>query len=401
MHPLNPMAAEIANRRSCSTTYKAQTMKHPITTLGMFIATAFASTLGFAAPYENGCWWDRVYPGPAQVTFNISDTLHVAQDAPVGTLLGGKEFSADGMPDAPAIFGCQNIGKNGIPLVQISYNAYNVAALATLEGGLPRVALPFPEDKIIRTNIPGVGASIRMQYWIDGRSPTGADFLLQGSEARVPFTSTRHHHNEAAIHIPGHKFHVSLVKTGTIPAGAYTLDPTWEMIRGELNVPQPDISTVLNFRLSGQVVSSGCSTAADPVTPNPVPLGEFDVKDFQQDDSSTGPVRFELNLVDCQPPAQGTVPRIHLQLDPDNGSSPIDAANGIFSTGSGTTGGGVAFQVLAQNGIDPMPLSTPVPIMTLPSGSAHLPLNARLVKHTGAVTPGTLTGALRFLLTYE
>jgi type 1 fimbria pilin len=39
--------------------------------------------------------------------------------------------------------------------------------------------------------------------------------------------------------------------------------------------------------------------------------------------------------------------------------------------------------------------------MTLPTGDEKLPLNVRLVKHTGAVTPGTLTGALNFVLTYE
>lgn len=401
MRSVNPMAVEIANRLSCSITDKAQTMKHPIATLGIFIATAFASTLSLADAQENGCWWLPAYPGPAQVTFNIPATLHVAQDAPVGTLLGGQEFSDWGIANPPAIYGCRNNGNNGTPSVQIFYNAYNVAPLATLDAGLPRVALPFPEEKIIRTNIPGVGASIRMQDWIDGRSDTGVDFWLQGPEARVPFTSTRHHHHESNFEVAGHRYHVSLIKTGAIPAGQYMLDPSWEMIRGEITDPRQEVTTALNFRLSGEVVSSGCSTAADPVTPNPVDLGEFDVADFQQGDSSTRPVRFELNLVDCQPPAQGTVPRIHLQLDPDNGSNAIDAANGIFSTGSGTTGGGVAFQVMAQNGIDPMPLSTSVPIMTLPTGTAHLPLNARLVKHTGPVIPGTLTGALRFLLTYE
>lgn len=374
-------------------------MKHRLATLAPVLGALLASPYTLAGPGENGCYWDDRYPGAAQEVFNISSTLQVARDAPVGTLIGGQTFSAEGVPVPPSVYFCDNQNVNG-SLVQITYNARNAAPLAILEGGLPRVRLPFPEDKIISTNIPGVGASIKMERWIDGDG-TDRNFQLQEPEARVPFTATRHHYSSGITRVPSHRYHVSLVKTGEIPAGMHSFDPNHQIISADIDQPLPGLDTVLNFTLSGNLVSSGCHTATDPVTPNPVDLGEFDVKDFAQANSGSTPTRFELNLVDCQAPSHGTVPRVHVQMDPDNGSTTLDAANGLFSTGSGSTGSGVAFQLLKQDAITAMPLNAKVPIMALPTGNLKVPFNVRLVKHTGAVTPGEPKGALRFVVTYE
>jgi type 1 fimbria pilin len=379
---------------------KALLMKHRLATFGPLLGALLASPYALAGYGENGCYWEDQWPGTAQVVFNIPPTLHIPQDAPVGTIIGGQTFRAEGIPVPFSIYICDNNSANG-PMVRITYNAYNVAPLATLEGGLPRVPLPFPEEKIIRTNIPGVGASIKMERWIGAAGDLEYNFWLQDPEARVPFTATRNHFSLSPTRVPSHIYYVSLVKTGTIPAGLHSFDPNYQIIRADIMHPLPGLDTVLNFRLSGDLISSGCQTATDPVTPNPVDLGEFDVKDFEQANSGSTPIRFDLNLVDCQPPSQGTVPRVHVQMDPDNGSTTLDAANGLFSTGSGTTGSGVAFQLLKQDAIAAMPLNTKVPIMTLPTGSMKVPFNVRLVKHNGAVVPGTLTGALRFLRTYE
>lgn len=378
---------------------KALFMKHRLAILGPLLGGLLASPYTWAAPGENGCAWEDDWPGPAQVVFNIPSTLYIPQDAPVGTSIGGQTFSAEGVPAPYSIYTCENNVAYG-PLATIIYNAYNVAPLATLEGGLPRISLPFPEDKIIRTNIPGVGASIKMERQF-GTGSKPYEFLLEGQEARVPFTATRNSHSATATRVPAHVYHVSLVKTGTIPAGMHSFDPNYQLIRADIQQPLPGLDTVLNFRLSGDLITSGCQAAADPVTPNPVNLGEFDVKDFEQAGSGSTPVRFELNLVDCQPSSQVGIPRVHVQMDPDNGSTTLDAANGLFSTGSGTTGRGVAFQLLKQNAIDKMPLNTNVPTTVLTPGSMKVLFNVRLVKHTGAVEAGTLTGALRFLVTYE
>jgi len=374
-------------------------MKHRLATLAPVLGALLASPYTLAGAGENGCYWDDDWPGAAQVVFTIPPILQVARDAPVGTLIGGQTFSAEGIPVPYSVYLCDNKGVNG-PMVRITYNARNAAPLAILEGGLPRVPLPFPEEKIIRTNIPGVGASIKMERWIDGDG-TDYKFLLQGPEARVPFTATRHHYSMGITRVPSHVFHVSLVKTGEIPAGMHSFDPNHQIIRADITQPLPGLDTVLNLTLSGNLVSSGCHAATDPVTPNPVDLGEFDVKDFEQANSGSTPIRFELNLVDCQPPSQGTVPRVHVQMDPDNGSTTLDPANGLFSTGSGSSGSGVAFQLLKQDAIAAMPLNAKVPIMTLPTGDLRMPFYVRLVKHTGAVMPGEPKGALRFVVTYE
>lgn len=377
---------------------KALNMKHCIAIMSTLLGACLASSPSYGLP--QGCRWDPNYPGPAQVTFGIPNVLNVPYDAPVGTLIGGKEIVGYGVPNPRTVFECQNNSREG-PLVNITYNAQNVAPLARFDSTLPRIALPYPEHNIISTNIPGVGVSILMQNEIDGTSIEYPYFLLQGPEARVPFTSVRNHDHLANARVTGQRYFISFIKTGVIPAGSYTFDPGYEIIRSEVTNPLPEVNTVLHFSFSGNLISSGCNIGTDPVTPNPVDLGEFDAKDFEQAGAGSPPVRFELNLIDCQPPAQDTVPRVHLTLDPDNGSSTIDAANGVFSTGSGTTGGGVAFQILKQDAIAPMPLHTNEPIMTLPTGDRKMLLNVRLVKHTGPVVPGTLTGALRFLLTYE
>lgn len=377
-------------------------MKRQTAAFGLLAVTLAASQWSYADPQPtaaNGCYWDPRYKGPLEIEFNIPAALHIAQDAPVGTLVGGTDFLGHGTGPS-AVYECQN-NHTGGSLVNISYNATNVPPIARLASGLPRVALTVPEDSIIETNIPGLGVSVRMKYGIDGTSVSQPEFLLQKSEARVPFLSTRNHDHATILRVAGHEYSVSLIKTGPIPAGAHNLDPSFDVVRADVAQPVQGVTTALIFRLSGSLVSSGCETAADPVTPNPVDLGEFDAKDFERPGAGSSPVRFELNLVNCQPPAQGTVPRVHLRLDPANGSTAIDDTNGLFSTGAGSTGGGVAFQVLQQDGIHAMPLGIQVPIMTLPTGSMRLPLNVKLVKHTGAVKPGTLTGALNFLLTYQ
>ncbi|WP_263262997.1 fimbrial protein [Pseudomonas sp. RIT-PI-S] len=376
-------------------------MKHRIAALSLLAVGLAATPSSYAAPNvlePNGCYWVPDHPGPAQVVLNVPD-MHIAQDAPVGTEVA--VVSDWGVTNPPAVFECQNNSSGG-PIIPTDYNADNAAPIAQLASGLPRVALSVPEDSIIETNIPGLGVSVLMTVAIDGRDPTMPEFVLQKAEARVPFRSTRGYNN-TILRVSGHLYFLTLVKTGPIPAGLHSLDPGHQVVLGRITQSVVGgVDTALNFSLSGNLTSSGCSTAADPVTPNPVHLGDFEAKDFERAGSASPLVPFQLNLVDCNvPPPGSTLPRVHLQLDPANGSAAIDATQGLFSTGAGSSGGGVAFQVLRQDGIQAMPLSTKEPITTLPSNDTNLPLNVRLVKHTGPVTPGTLTGALNFLLTYE
>jgi hypothetical protein len=316
-------------------------MKHCTAGLSLLVvalAAAQPSVADVFDPPGNGCYWEQGLEGPMQIDFNIPPTLHIAQDAPVGTVVGGQEFKGFGAWPAYAVYECVNWGQG---LVQATYYAENVPPIANLANGLPRVALPVPEDSIIETNIPGLGVSVRIAGHIDGTSTSQPQFILQKGEARVPFISTRHHPHQTILRVSGHEYFVTLVKTGPIPVGAHTLDPGFEVVRSHISQSAVGgVDTTLNFHLSGNLVSSGCSTAADPVTPNPVNLGEFEARDFEQAGAGSNPVRFNFNLEGCQPPGQGTLPLVHVQLDPVNGSAAIDAANGLFSTGAGSTGGG-------------------------------------------------------------
>lgn len=382
---------------------QALIMKYPNAALSLLFAamTALAIARPAHATDVNGCWWTPNFPGPAHIVFNVPVTLHVAQDAPVGTVVGGQDFLGIGDLTPPKLsYTCQN-NRAGGPLVPVDYNAINTAPIAQLANGVPRIAMPVPETDIMATNIPGLGVSVLVRGEVDGTSPNEPLFIVQKSEARVPFHSTRHHYHETIMTVSAHRYTVTLIKTGPIPPGRHTLDPGNEIFRSVLTQSVPGVTDALYFALGGELVVPGCSTAPNPVTPNPVDLGEFDVKDFDQAGAGTNPVRFDLNLENCAAPGQGALPRVHLQLDPTNGSTTLDAANGLFSLGSGSAGEGVAFQMLRQDGLQAMPLETKVPILTLANGDMKLPLNVHLVKHGGAVKPGALAGALNFLLTYE
>lgn len=354
---------------------------------------------GFAAD-QNGCYWVQgSAPGPTRLIFSLPEN-QIAMDAPVGTMIG-TTVERLGLPSPRPKFACVNDSRQG-DLHTMYYRAINKMPMASLAGGLAHVALPVPEDKIIQTNIPGVGVSVRMRVTVDGTSTQSPEFILQsGTEARVPFVSVRSHNHRAVLYTGDHLYSVTLIKTGQIPVGQHQFDPGTEIFHSIIDQPLPGLSEVLTFSLAGNLVSSGCSTSPNPITPNPVELGEFEAKNFENAGSASPPVPFELNLTGCVPPAQGTPPNVYIALTPTNGSATIDGPAGTFSLGAGSSGGGVAFQLLDSTGMAPLALDTKVPLRTLPTGDASWPFNVRLIKHTGDVTPGSLAGALRFDVTYE
>lgn len=80
-------------------------MKHIVTLCTLAVALTITPTRETHAALVNGCFWDpNGVPGPVGIEFSIPDELQVAQDAPVGTLVGGREFSGWGTVNPRAAY---------------------------------------------------------------------------------------------------------------------------------------------------------------------------------------------------------------------------------------------------------------------------------------------------------
>ncbi|PVZ16413.1 MULTISPECIES: fimbrial protein [unclassified Pseudomonas] len=344
-------------------------------------------------PTGNYCIWRPGYEGPAIREMDIGPAAYVAQDARPGTLIAER---LGVYLDGPYVaFRCKNHATT--PLAKFDYVTEPLVQMAP---AVPVVGPGFLGDpnRILQTNVPGVGAVIIMRDEFDGT--TNQARFVPDTDTQVPFMSRWYHSHEAISEFGGSRFDVQLVKTGRIPAGAHQLDPSYTLFRGRLSTPALSGET-LRFGLAGTIISTGCELPNDPVTPHPVDLGEFEAADLAGPGASTTPVPFKINISQCDAPPGGAIPQVHLRLSTTNGSLPIAPDQGTFTAGAGSTASGVGFQVLRQDGVTPIPLGMDVPMMALPSGDSFLALNARLINNGPTVTPGELKGALNFVLSYQ
>ncbi|WP_338473801.1 fimbrial protein [Pseudomonas sp. MS646] len=335
----------------------------------------------------NTCRWDAA-PGPINYQANLG-TVYVPRDASIGSVIGVIDQFVFSNSPGPSIT-CNNDGS-----VTLDFNALNVAPLEhrvrSLLGGAGS------SDKILATNVPGVGARITLDAGFDGQS--GNAFVPIGSPV-VPFDARLAQNLIVPFNLSRLRSKVTLIKTGPIAPGPQVVNR--HMFDGYFST----IGKGFGYSLNATVMQAQCAVGANPVSVDPVPLGDWQVSDFTHPGFTTPPSRFTITLSNCEAdPTQANQANAHIRLDGADGSLPEgDGSNGVFSLGNGSTASGVAIQVLRGDGVTPVPLGTDVSFGAIEDGrnkSLDFSANFYQTGNIGQVAPGIARGALSFTITFQ
>lgn len=336
------------------------------------------------------CDWAEIRPpGPSNYSIDIG-TYHVPRDAPVGTPINPVDAVWAGGNDVGAILSCYR--KDGPHLLHLNARATG----KVFAGPLPPLNGEDLTGKVLETSIPGVGVRLKMarpftgQYLNDWR-PVG--------EPIVPFDAYIDHDTQFYAEVGLIRTFITLIKTGPIPPGINVIDG-----RELWNATASNVGRAWGWRLHGAVIQSQCSLPTNPVSADPVELGEWDSKDFTGPGFATPAVPFQITLSDCLDDPDGGVATAHIRLDGTKGSTPIDADRGLFSLSDDSSAAGVGIQMLMGDGVTPVPLNRAVPLQAIsPSGETVLPFTARFYQtgESQAVKPGAAKGALSFTISYH
>lgn len=254
---------------------------------------------------------------------------------------------------------------------------------------------PFEDGHILMTNVDGIGARVTLSRPFDGRVPNHFD--PDDGHTVVPFSSSLNRPNGLGTEVGQLLMNdITLIKTGNIAPGAHTVDTL--LFRGYQDFD--GIGEVFNYRLTATVIQAQCQIIGDPVTPNPVDLGTWDRSDFTGPSFTTRTEVFQIALTSCQTDSFGLT-RVSIELDPTNGSRPIDPDNGIFSLSNDDAGdAGVAIQVVNDDG-SPLPLNREVYLLPITPGNMALKFGAHFIQTSAQVKAGAAEGAVNFTLRYR
>lgn len=341
-------------------------------------------------PPSNDCYWVSS-PGIKDYRRDIG-TLYVPKDAAVGTFIGSIDMLHATTDQAGLEAACKN---DGTALLE-----FNATATAPIFSGT--VEPINGEDltgKILQTNIPGVGVRVRLEYPYDRNCPNC--FTPVGGSASVPFIGINDHQKMLTslrfLHLNNY---LTLVKTGPIPPGPNVLNGS-ELFSGSVTT----LGKIMKFGLTGTILQAQCSVGADPVSADPVQLGEWDSTDFTGPGFTTPAVPFSIALSNCETyTGAGFVATAHIQLDGVEGSVPEGpVGSGVFSLTSDSDAKGMGIQVLKGDGVTPMELQTEVPLIAITPGNVVLNFYARFyqTQASSAIRPGKAKGALSFTMTYK
>jgi len=239
---------------------------------------------------------------------------------------------------------------------------------------------------------------VRIRDKFDGFA--AADFLADTPRQRIPFNAVQTQEMAYLFALNRLNQWVTLVKLGPLEPGVHSFSGG-DWFSGTFQ----DIGHGFNSTLTGTIVQSQCSLAANPVSADPVLLGEWDSSDFTGAGYGTAPVDFTITLSSCvSDPNQDDPWRVamaNIRLEGANGSVPVPGTDGLFTLSSDSTAAGVGIQIMRDDGVTPIALQRDVPVTAIaPSGDTVLPFTARLLQ-TGAVTPGIAKGSLNFTITYQ
>lgn len=313
-------------------------------------------------------------------------TLYVARDAEPVSVIGPIE-ALENTPDQNGLsLDCEAYGER----INFDFRASN---------GVVSPALPVNgrdmNGFMLRTNVPGISALVQLASPFTGTS-TGW-IPIGNNPPFVPFTAYHEQVRLSGPQLLGLRNRVTLVKTGNLTPGQHQVDGT--LFTGHLD--WGGMGQVVDFTLKATVIQSQCSLVGDPVSANPVQLGEWSVDDFTHAGFTTPAVPFHIRLSNCQVDP-GNQTHATLELEGIDGSAPIGPAGAhVFSLTHDSDARGVGIQML-YNG-NPMPLNLEVPLQPLQDGDLTLNFQARFyqVEPSAVVRAGNAKGALNFTLRYR
>lgn len=247
-------------------------------------------------------------------------------------------------------------------------------------------------ESILRTNIDSVGAVITLAYPYDGSASN--TFTSDDGSQEVPYNGTMITPTGFNAPLGTIRGRVRLIKTGPIPPGEHIIDR--QMFHGSTD----DLGRVMDYILRARVKQAQCTLLGNPVSADPVQLGNYTVADFK----GPGPVGtdtpFSITLSDCEDDSAASTAYAHIELDGTRGSNVLDAKRGIFSLGTGSTAAGFGIQVLHGDGRE-LPLQEAVSVKQLQLGVTQLDFRARFYQLDPTVRPGLAQGALNFTISYR
>lgn len=338
--------------------------------------------LSLAAP--NTC------EGPPGIVFELdAGTVYVPQDAPVGRIIGPDTQFVRATSNAGAIL-CENDGA-----VRLTFNAQTTVPFAL--GALPFLSPRIGTHTVLQTNIPGVGAMIRLRFPFNGTASNA--FTPDTGDSTVPFSA---HHEQAMGAAPmlfsRMESDVTLIKTGDIPSGAQNL--SGELFSGYFS---GITGKAFVAGLKGTVIQAHCGSSK--VSHDPVPLGDWDTSDFTGPGYATPAVPFNITLSSCIADDKDVnIAMVTIRFEGSGGSLPVNPPiPGVFSLTPDSGATGVGIQILKGDGSTPLELDSEIPIQQIGVGDTVLDFNARFYQ-IGASTdlkPGAAKGALKFTLTYN
>ncbi|MFW0758945.1 fimbrial protein [Pseudomonas sp. H11T01] len=358
---------------------------------GVLFTLAASGLMPFSAAYAvtNTCYWGGG-TGPIRYVANVG-ALSIPRDAKVGDPIGPI--------DQPFIQGAGGLSINCVTDgTRLTFNAS--ATAAPVPGPIPRRNGMDINGTLLQTNIAGVGALIKFGRPYDGL--TNGFWKLSGPDSTVPFDgyidfSTPFVLQHSVLHGA-----ITLVKTGPIGRGMQPLDSGRELV----NASFTGVPNAFGLALSGSVTQAECTLSVNPVSADPVKLGDWTTSKFTAEGDTTDPVPFTIALNSCisDPLPGGTVTNAHIRLEPTAGSTTLDAGKGLFSLGGSSTAQGVGIQILGGDALTPVALGTDVVQGAIPAtGGMLLEFNARFYQTgpTGDVAAGSAEGALAFTITYK
>lgn len=338
--------------------------------------------------------WCRLTPGTAASAIKTyvrnMGTLYVPRDAVAGTVIGAVRVQETSRDLNALLLACRSTGGGTI--------WFHANAARGVYPDMPLIDGHDYNGHVLRTNVPGIGVIVELYWPFTGQYQ---DFWtpIDRNPPLVPFAA---YHTNSGISGP-ELFslinRVTLVKTGDIAPGI------WD-VGGELFSAEVDhdlTGKVLTYELQATVVQTQCSIVGDPVSANPVKLGEWSTSDFTGPGFTTPDVPFHIRLTSCQiDPDPANLTQATIELDGIDGSAPVGPGGAnVFSLTTDSDARGMGIQMLYDG--RPIPLNTEVPLQPLEDGTTLLNFHARFyqTEPSSAVRAGVAKGALNFTLRYR
>lgn len=356
-------------------------MKHGLTsTAGALLLALLSSNSAHA-----GCYF-RGGNGTLDYTLDVG-TLWIPRDAPIGTPIGPVDRDTE--------------LTNAAGLTLVCYDDGRAPMKAALKPTVPIFPGPLPpvngEDltgRVLQTGVPGIGIHVRLVHPYD--NPTAPNAWRPRTWSSVPYQGyTNHHTGPTGIVMSVMRTFTTLVKTGPIKSTPIPFNNK-QLFIGHYS----DVGTALRYSLAGTVRQEQCTLLPDPVSADPVQLGDHPVQDFTGVGHTTPAVPFHITLSDCERDPASSTAQAYLRFEGVRGSLPIDAARGLFGLTTDSTANGLGIQLLHDDG-RPVELNVDVPVKPLDIGVTQLDFRARYLQTEAKVTPGRAAGALKFTVSYR